>query len=402
MSPSAAATRAAGAPRLLVTTNVPSTLTAFLLPYAEHFRARGWRVDAACNGGPACEACAEAFDHVYHVPWTRRPADRVNFWGAPRALRRLVAEQGYDIVHTHDPVAAFVTRLALRGVRRRRGVTVVYTAHGFHFYRGAPPIDNLLYGTVETIASRWTDELVVMNREDLEAARRFPMPEDRITYMPGIGVDMSRYDPGRVTADAVAAVRRELGLADDRRLLLMVAEFLPRKGHLDAVAALARAGDERVVLACAGDGPTMDAARAEAERLGVGGRVRFLGFRNDIGTLLQASFALILPSRLEGLPRCIMEASCLERPTVAYRIRGVSELIDDTTGVLCEPGDVEALASAVRRLAGDPETVRAMGVRARQKMDAFELGHLLELHERLYARALARRGGAAARAPAGG
>jgi glycosyltransferase involved in cell wall biosynthesis len=213
---------------------------------------------------------------------------------------------------------------------------------------------------------------------------------------------MSRYDPAQVTPDAVAAVRRELGLADDRRLLTMVAEFLPRKGHRDAVAALARAGDARLVLACAGDGPMMADVRAEAERLGVSEQVRFLGFRNDIGTLLRASFALILPSKLEGLPRCIMEASCLERPTVAYRIRGVSELIDDGTGVLCQPGDVDALAAAIRRLADDPAAAQAMGVRARAKMDTFELGHLLELHDRLYARALEGRGGAAARAPAGG
>ena len=391
-----------GPPRMLVTTNVPSTLKAFLLPYAEHYRARGWRVDAACYGGPECEVCAEAFDHVYHVPWTRRPADPVNLTTAPRVLRRLVSENGYDIVHTHDPVAAFVTRFALRGMRRRLGVKVVYTAHGFHFYRGAPLIDNLLYGTVEALASLWTDALVVMNREDLEAAHRFPMARDRVTYMPGIGVDMSRYDPGRVTAADVAAVRRELGLADDQQLLLMVAEFLPRKSHSDAVAALARAGDERVVLACAGNGPTMDATREQVERLGIGEQVRFLGFRNDIGTLLRASFALVLPSKLEGLPRCIMEASCLERPTIAYRIRGVSELVDDATGVLCELGDVDALASAIRRLAGEPATAQAMGAHARSAMAPFDLGHLLELHDELYARALEGRGGAAARAPDGG
>lgn len=389
-------------PRLLLTTNVPSTLKAFLLPYAAHYRARGWRVDAACNGGPDCEVCKDAFDHVYHVPWTRRPSDPVNYTTAPRALRRLVAENGYDIVHTHDPVAGVVTRLALSTVRRRWGVTVAYTAHGFHFYAGGPRVDNLVFGTVETLASLWTDELVVINQEDLRAARRFPLRRDRITYMPGIGVDMSQYDPGRVTAAAVAAVRRELALSNDQKLLLMVAEFLPRKGHLDAVAALARTRGERVVLACAGEGATLDDVRAEAARLGVLDRVRFLGFRNDVGTLLRASFALILPSRLEGLPRCIMEASCLERPTIAYDIRGVSELVDDATGVLCDVGDVDGLAAAIERLASEPATAQAMGERARQAMDPFDLAHVLKLHDALYARALGRRHGGASTPSTGG
>lgn len=377
---------AATAPRLLVATSVPSTLTAFLLPYARHYRARGWRVDAVTHGGSDCGACREAFDEVHEISWTRRPADPVNLLHAPRELRRLQARERYDLVHVHDPVAAFVTRFALRRLRGRPGGPgVVYTAHGFHFHGGGAPHANLAFRAAETLASRWTDRLVVINREDLAAARSFPMPEDHVVHMPGIGVDTSRYDPAAVDDAEVERVRDELGLGG-RKLLMMVAEFNPGKRHRDAVEALARSGREDVVLGLAGEGPLTDEVRARAEELGVGDRVRFLGYRNDVPALLRTSIGLILPSEREGLPRCLMEASCLERPVIATRIRGVTELVGDgESGILADVGDVDALAQAIATLAREPGTGLAMGRAGRERMRAFDLRHVLRLHDELYA-----------------
>lgn len=378
----------AGAPRLLIATSVPSTLTAFLLPYARHYRAKGWRVDAVTHGGDDCDPCREAFDAVHEIPWTRRPADRVNLVQAPRVLRELQEREGYDLVHAHDPIAAFVTRFALRHVRRRSGVRVIYTAHGFHFHGGGSPLRNLVYRALEHTASRWTDYLVVINEEDREAARSFPIPSERIVHMPGIGVDTSVYDPARVSDANIARVRRELGLQGADRLLLMVAEFNPGKRHRDAVEALARADRPDVVLAFAGEGPLMEEVQAQVRRAGLGSRVRFLGYRDDVPVLLRASAGLILPSEREGLPRSVMEASCLERPVVATRIRGVRELVNSDTGILHAVGDVEALAAAIRTLADEPEQARAMGRRGREAMRRFDLENVLSLHDDLYARAL--------------
>lgn len=377
------------APRLLIASSVPSTLTAFLLPYAAHYRRRGWRVDAISNGAPDCEACVRAFDQVHHVPWTRSPRDPVNLSQAPRVLRRVVARHSYDLVHVHDPIAAFVTRFALRRARRRLGVRVVYTAHGFHFHRGAPALRNLVFRSAEYVASAWTDHLIVINREDLDAARSFPLARrGGVTYMPGIGIDTAAYAPEHVSDDAVARVRAELGLAPGQPLLLMVAELNAGKRHRDAIEALARAGRDDVVLAFAGEGPLAGDLAALAVRLGVAARVRLLGFRSDVPALLRASFALILPSEREGLPRCIMEASSLERPTIATRIRGVVELVDASSGVLSEVGDIDALSRAIRDLADDPELAATMGAAARERVRAFDLARVIELHDALYARLL--------------
>ena len=379
-----------GAPRLLIVASVPDTLNAFLLPYAAHYRARGWRVDAAARDAPAAASVVAAFDAVHHVPWSRSPLDRANLTGAVRVLQALVEREDYDLVHVHDPIAAFVTRFALRGLRRRTGVRVVYTAHGFHFFKGNALRRNAVFYTIEVLASRWTDAQVVINREDEAAARRWPFASrDRVTYMPGIGVDTSRYDPAAVRDADVARVRAELGLAPGQPLVTMLAEFNPGKRHRDLVAALARAERPDLVLALAGVGPLQDAVRAQAEALGVGDRVRLLGYRSDVPALLRASVALALPSEREGLPRSIMEGSCLERAVIATRVRGVTELVTPATGLLVEVGDVDALAAALQRVVDDPEEAAALGRAGREAMQAFDLRPVLAAHDALYGRLIA-------------
>lgn len=373
-----------GAPRLLIATSVPSTLTAFLLPYARHYRRRGWWVGAAANGARSDERVLSTFDEVFDLPWTRRPTDPVNLTEAVRVLRQLVVRERVDLVHVHDPVAAFVARFALRRLRRRGSVRVAYTAHGFHFFRGNAVHRNLVFGTLERVAAPWTDELIVINREDEAAARRLPVA-GTVTYLPGIGVDMTAYDPAAVSEADVARVRADLELEDAEKLLLVVAELNPGKRHRDLVSALAIADRPEVVVAFAGEGPEADAIRAHASSLGLSDRVKLLGYRRDVPVLLRASFALALPSEREGLPRCIMEASCLERPVVATRIRGVTELVrDGVTGILHEVGDVGALANAIRSLADDPDRGAAMGRAGRDAMRAFDLAAVLERHDDVY------------------
>src|SRR5207237_617615 len=121
-------------PSLLMVTTVPEMLYGFLLPFARHFRACGWRVDAMAQGVSSWPDCVQAFDRVWDMEWSRNPVHPRNMLVAPKGVRDLVAREGYDIVHVHSPVAAFVTRLALRRLRKQGKPRVIYTAHGFHFY----------------------------------------------------------------------------------------------------------------------------------------------------------------------------------------------------------------------------------------------------------------------------
>lgn len=374
-------------PSLLMITTVPDTLRGFLLPFAAHFRRRGFRVDAMARGVSGCQECVTGFDQVREVDWSRNPLDPRNLGTARRRVLEVATAGSYDLIHVHTPVAAFVTRLALRHRGPTPAPRVIYTAHGFHFYRGGPALRGAVFRALETLAARWTDYLVVMNREDAEAARGL-LPPERVWYMPGIGVDRHRYAPEAVPEAEVARVRRELGLRVGERLFLMIAEFIPRKRHRDALAAFARLGRVDARLAFAGTGPLEEAMKRRAGELGLTGRVHFLGLRRDIPALVRASVAVLLPSEQEGLPRSAMESLSLGVPVVGSRIRGTADLLESGGGVLVSVGDVAALAGALARVLDYPEQARKMGRRGRERMADYCLERVIGLHERLYEEAL--------------
>lgn len=374
---------------LLIITTIPSTLCAFLLPFAYHFRAQGWQVDALAQEVSSNAECLEAFDHVWDVEWSRNPLDPLNLLVAPRKIRKVMAHQEYDIVHVHTPVAAFVTRYALSGFQEQSRPRVIYTAHGFHFYRGGALSKNATFLTLEKLAGRWTDYLVVINPEDEEAAKRYRIvPAERVRYMPGIGVDIEHYSPHAVPEAEVARVRQELGLGSGTSLLSSVAEFIPRKRPWDTLRAFARLAWPQVHLAFAGTGPLLGEMERLAAELGVQNRVHFLGRCQDIPTLMRSSVATLLPSAQEGLPRSVMESLCLEIPVIATEIRGTRDLLQGGCGLLVKVGDVEGLAQAIAWVLEHPEATRLMAERGRERMRDYDLRRILKLHEALYAEAM--------------
>ncbi len=383
-------------PKLLMVTTAPA-MFGFLVPFARHFRSLGWTVDALTGSLHNFDE-RDRFDRVFAVEWTRNPLNLQNLLLAPRRVRDVVAARGYDIVHVHTPVAAFVTRFALRHRDRRIGPRVVYTAHGFHFHPGGRPWVNLAFLALEKFAARWTDYLVVMNREDAAAATHERLlPEDRVRVMPGIGVDLRRYSPERVDSAEVRAFRNAVRIGDDP-CFLVVAEFIPRKRHDDVLRAFAMfaaaAGAPRAHLLFAGDGPLVNESRETARRLGLESRAHFLGFRRDIPVLMRASTALVLPSEQEGLPRSVLEAMSMGLPVIGTKIRGTTELLEEGCGYLYEVGDRTALASLLRRIVLDPAAANAAAARARARVVRYEQQNVIRLHEELYADALGVRPGA--------
>ncbi|MBA2662341.1 MAG: glycosyltransferase [Bradymonadaceae bacterium] len=377
--------------RLLQISTVPQTLGLFISPLAHHFRELGWQVDAMSAGIHDNAMCREAFDNLYEARWSRNPADPKNLLAGARCVRALVKKNNYDIVHMHTPVASFVTRYALRQMRAQ-GVApaLVYTAHGFHFHPNGNPLSNSVFLGLEKLAGHWTDYLVVMNREDHKAAINYGiMAEERVRYMPGIGVDTQFYNPRRVRAERSTAIRDELGIEHKAPIFLMIAEFKAGKRHRDMLRAMAKLNRPDVQLICAGDGMLFEKTRALARELGIAAQVHFVGQRQDIAELIGASFITVLPSEREGLPRCILESLSMGVPVIGADIRGVRELLSEQCGLLFDVGDTTALAGQMRWCLDNPQAVRAMGKSARARMVAqFDARKILAMHEALYAQAL--------------
>lgn len=369
-----------GHPRLLMVSTVPQTL-GFLTVYADHFRARGWRVDAATGPGDAC-LWASHFDQLHRVPWSRRPADLGNATTAVAGVRRLLRAGDHDVVHTHTPIASLVTRTAMATLRRRPAS--VYTAHGFHFHRRGRAIPNRVFHLAEAAAASVTDRLVVINREDQEAAERFwTLPASRVRLFDGIGIDLDHYRPSPCLREAARRVPGELGLPVGARLVSMIAELVPRKDHATALRALATHEDRALHLALAGDGPLRGALLAQAHRSGIAERVHFLGPVRDVRPLMLASRATVLPSRREGLARAVLESLALGVPVLGARSRGVEDLLLDGGGLLVEPGDAEGLAEGFDLVEDLPrgEALREVLLPCLQR---YSIERLLRAHEALY------------------
>jgi glycosyltransferase involved in cell wall biosynthesis len=365
-------------------TTIPGMLRAFLLPFARHFRALGYQVDAMAYGATRDQQVREAFDHTWDVPWHRDPlhGDHVR---APFVVGDVLRRGRYDLFHVHSPVAGFLGRLgaALPGAHAR----VVYTAHGFHFHPRGRMLANATYLGLESLGARLTDLLVVMNEHDYREARRF-MPEARLERTRGIGLDLGRYTRDAVAKEAVDRLRQELHLPPGTQVLLMVAEFIPRKRHRDVVLALARARSRDAVLVCVGDGPLLLETQAQAQRL-LPGRCRFLGFRGDVPELLALATALVLPSIQEGLPRCVMEAMAMGVPVIGADVRGTADLISGGAGVLVPAADVGGLARAIDSVLADPTLVEQVTRTATDRIGEYDLEGVLAAYERLYAKVLA-------------
>jgi glycosyltransferase involved in cell wall biosynthesis len=376
-------------PRLLIVATISDTIGAFMLPFGQHFRSQGWRVDAMAKGVSNSPECKQAFDAVWDMDWSRNPLDPRNLITVPKPLREIVLGEKYDLVHVHTPVAAFVTRLALRELRNQGKIRVVYTAHGFHFYRGAPVFKAFSFRSLEKLAGRWTDFLVVINQEDSEAARRLRLvPPERIRFMPGIGVDLRSYGRASISESERQALRNKLQLAPSDRLFLVVAEFIPRKRHVDVLRAMAILNRSEVRVAFAGNGPLVEEMKALASQLGILEKVRFLGFRKDITALMSVSEALLLPSLAEGLPRSILEAHSNGLPVIGSSIRGTRDLLENGKGLLVPVRDPARLAESMRWVLEHAAEARRMGLAAQRGVSKYSIENVLSAHEELYAEAL--------------
>ncbi|MDR1886135.1 MAG: glycosyltransferase, partial [Synergistaceae bacterium] len=341
--------------RLLIVATVSDTIRAFLLPYADHFRALGWRVDAMAGGISESPELASHFDAVYDAKWSRNPLAPGNLIGTPGRIREIVRAGGYDIVHVHTPVASFVTRLALRRARASGRPKVVYTAHGFHFFKGGKWSRNMVFKGLERCAAKWTDRLIVINSDDLECAVRSRiMPSDRVVHMPGIGLDFAAYSPEGTSPSEVRQTRDEIGLKADDILFTMTAEFNPGKRHADVITALSRIKDSSVHVAFAGGGPLRDKIQNMARAFVVHQRTHFLGHVKDPKPLMLASRATIMPSEREGLSRSAMESICLGIPVIGSNARGVKDVIQPHRGLVFPTGDCLALRDAMQQLREEP------------------------------------------------
>ena len=361
---------------LFVATVAKAHISVFHLPFLKMFQEMGWETHVAARNDFGTEDVKLPYCDVYHdLPFERSPLKPANV-KVYRQLKELVEREGFDIVHCHTPVGGVIARLACRRARKKQGTKVIYTAHGFHFYKGAPKANWLIYYTIERLCARYTDTLITINGEDFDLAKR-KLKAKRVVYVPGVGIDLAKF--GGYTVDK-AAKRAELGVPAGATLLLSVGELNENKNHETAIRAVA--GLDNVYYMIAGRGHLSEHLQGVIETLGLAERVKLLGYRNDVGELCCAADVFLFPSFREGLSLSVMEAMACGLPIVCSRIRGNTDLVDEQGGALFDPRMAADCRAALERVLS--QDLAALGAHNLEKIKTFSLDHVIGIMRELY------------------
>ena len=369
---------------LFAATVVKTHIMEFHIPYLKMLKDMGWETAVAARNDYEDPAdCRIPYcDAYFDIRFERIPWKKANI-RAYRELKKIIDDGAYDIVHCHTPVGAMIARLAAADARKR-GTKVIYTAHGFHFFKGAPLVNWLMYYPVEWLLAHLTDVLVTINKEDYAFARK-KIRAKRIEYIPGVGIDTARFH-GHVVDRS--AKRRELGFGEDDFLILTVAEMTKNKNHSTVLKALALLKDRpefgKMKYLICGRGEQWAALEAEAKQLGVEDHVIFLGYRQDVPELCCCSDMFAFMSFREGMPVALMEAMSCGLPTVCSKIRGNTDLIDDGVNGLFVENTPQGVAEGILKLYRDPELQARLGGAAAEKVAQFDAKNVHEKMKEIY------------------
>lgn len=358
--------------KILYVTTISNTINAFLVPHINHLITQGYKVD--CAASKQRELSDELIKNgveFFDIPFSRNPLD-INNIKAFRQLIKIQKENKYDIVHVHTPIAAMYGRLLKL---KFPNLKTIYTAHGFHFYKGAPKKNWMIYYPIEKIMSKFTDTIITMNEEDYNQALKFNIKN---TYkINGVGIDLSHYNPKLYNKDEV---RKELGLRDDDFVIVMIAEVNKNKNHIQMIKAieiLKKKGIEVKVI-CAGKGPLLENIKEEIRQRNLDENIFMLGFRSDIPKLITACDIGMLLSYREGLPRNIMELMAYGKPVIGTNIRGIRDLIKgNLNGDLVNINDFKDTAIKIEKLYNNKELIENFSKGSTEESKKYNIDYVL-------------------------
>jgi len=367
--------------RVLFVATVESHLLNFHIPFMKLLQEKGYEVHVATKLGNRQQEFDEIGVIKHNVDFSRSPYSPKVFKSLQQT-EKLLKEIRFSLVHVHTPVAAFVTRLACQ---RTNTHPVLYTAHGFHFYKGAPLKNWLLYYNMEKLAAHWTDGLITINEEDYKAAQKFKLRKNgKVFFVPGVGVDIANLEQRGASIDR-SEKRKELGISELSTVLITVAELIPRKNHIQVLKALSKLNKTNFHYLVVGNGESEQQLKKAVNELMLQDKVSFLGFRRDVAELMASSDIFILTSRHEGLTRALMEAMAVGLPIIATDVRGNRDLVKSgENGYLVPLDDAEQTAIAIERLINSGNLRRSMGEKSKELVKQYDLQNIIPQMEEIY------------------
>ena len=339
--------------KLLFISNISNSVGSFAVASIAAAKRCGFEFYYAANwDGATKEQIAEDEKKygikIVHIDLDRSPYSTKNI-KAYKQLVDLINKEKIDYIHCNTPVGGVLGRLAGEKCKVKK---IVYEAHGFHFYEGAPKKNWMIYYPVEKWLAKKTDAIITINNEDFERAKTFKLRNNgQVYYVPGVGIDLSQYE---INKNMRKIKRDELGLKDSDKMIISVGELNTNKNNKVILEAIAEIANNNVYYFLCGIGPLEEKLKLLAKNYGIENHIHFLGYRNDIKDLLQAADIYVMPSIREGLSRSLMEAMASKIPCVVSRIRGNTELIlNNENGFLCS--NLDDYVNAINKIMQSPD-----------------------------------------------
>lgn len=380
--------------KALVLASVASMIDQFNMPNIRLMKEIGYEVDVATNflKGSTCsdekiaalkQTLQEMNVRCFQIDFSRNVLNVAENIKAYKQTKKIIDENNYALIHSHSPIGGFLSRIAARNARKS-GTKMIYTAHGFHFFKGAPLMNWLIFYPIERISSRWTDVLVTITHEDYQLAQK-KMYAKKVVYVPGVGINTAVFAPKDGDAVTNALKREELGISMEDTVMLSVGELNKNKNHEIVLRAMAQLGRRDLHYVIAGRGVLKEHLEQLAKELGVSSQLHLLGFRTDVKELFKMADFFAHPSFREGLSVAVMEAMANGLPVICTEIRGNTDLIEGgKCGYLFKPAEQETAYSALKNIMNSPDR-KSMGLYNLKKAERLDIKAVLDVMRKIYA-----------------
>ncbi|MBM7709061.1 glycosyltransferase family 4 protein [Enterococcus lemanii] len=363
--------------RALIFASVASMIDQFNMRNISILQELGYEVDVACNfetGSSTSEKQVKRLIEelkeknigMYHIPIPRKLTTLNDLIKSFKETKKVSKTKKYDIVHCHSPIGGVIARQIFKDFRKK-GTRVIYTAHGFHFFKGAPLKNWLIYYPIEKWYSKYTDTLITINKEDKKIAKE-KLSSKNLEYIPGIGIETKK----NIVFDKEKKLK-ELKISTQDIVLLSVGELNKNKNHEIVIKAISELQINNIQYIVCGKGELDEKLNKLVADLNVSGKVKFLGFRNDIDEICMVSDLFIFPSYREGLSVALMEAMSFGLPVICSNIRGNIDLIDEGKGgYLQPPSDILEITKNLNKLLKNKQLRNRMGDYNKNKIREFD------------------------------
>lgn len=364
--------------KVLFVATVDSHIRHFHIPYLKYFKDNGYEVHVATanDENESFNYC----DKKHTITFERSPF-KINNLKAIEQMKKLLNDEKYDIVHCHTPMGGVVTRIAAKEARKN-GTKVFYTAHGFHFFKGSPLLNWIVYYPVEKWLSKYTDVLITINKEDYEYAKKFKAK--RVERIDGIGVDDRRFK-FNVSEEEKEHLRKEFGINSKDIVLTYVAELIPRKNQFLMIDAMKEIVNKtpNVKLLLVGTGILKEEYENKIKEFGLENNVILTGYRKDVPKIFRITDIVVSTSKQEGLPINLVEAQMSGLPVIATNVRGNNEVVKNSeNGYLVESKD--DLMEKIILLSNDKKTKERMSKKALENSKKYTLEKALNQMIEIY------------------